>query len=176
MNKLEMCIKCDAGLPVYHSETNSFGCGSCDNSAPNSYGGGIIEASRAWNDCNTPTRTMADVMAENESLRADILKTVIESGEVLKHHTSMVAHIERLHYSLCEMTNAVTPSEGDVTDLEILARAKEAIIATPAQSLSVIEAGAIRKAAHALCQALTGKKLVSHTNLVKYAEHLEQMK
>ena len=164
---LEPCSKCDAGLAVIHSATNSYHCNSCDNSAPNSYGGGIEDAAKAWNDCNTPTRTMAEVMTENEELRADILKTVIESGEVLKHHTAMVAHIERLHYALAALED-VSPESKEVDT------AREVLKATPIQSLNRLEAGAVRKVASILCGTGTGKNLVSHTALIKYADKIEQ--
>ena len=169
---LEPCSKCDDGVAIHHPDLNRYKCDTCGNSPANSYCNTISDAGRAWNECNTPTRTMAEVMAENEELRADILKTVIESGEVLKHHTAMVAHIERLHYSLCEMSSRMDPMDDE--DSAAITRAKEATSQTPAQSLSIVEGGAIRKAAHSLCQQLTGKKLVSHTQLIKYAEKLEQ--
>lgn len=173
MTKLVNCSKCDTGRPQYHSETNQFKCNRCDNSAPNSYGGHVDDAARAWNDCNTPARTMADVMAENEELREDILKTVIDSGEVLKHHTMMMAQLESLHYTLAAAKNALLNQDSRP---EFIDQIERALNQTPSQSLNVIEAGAIRKAAHKLCVGLTGKKLASHTALIKYAEQLEQTK
>lgn len=176
MNQLVICNECNIGLPIYESEINRFTC-DCGHTAPNSYGGDIHDAGRAWNDCNTETRTMADVMAENDELRNDITQTLIDSGEVMKHHTSLMAHIERLHYSLCEMLHAVAPSaEISIDAPETLERAKEVIMSTPLQSLNILEASAIRKVASILCSDGAGKNLVSHTALIKYAEKLENAK
>lgn len=166
--KLVSCSKCDKGVAEYHKHRNSYHCNSCDNSAPNSLGGSVEAAAKVWNDCNTPTRTMADVMAENEELKADILKTVIQSGEVLKHHTSLIAHIERLHYVMCELLNV------EDKGVEEVKKCREALKATPVQSLDRLEAGAVRKVASILCGTGTGKNLVSHTALMKYADNLEK--
>lgn len=170
--KLEPCMKCDAGIPVHNAESNRFSCNTCDNTAPNSYGGSIDDAAHAWNDCNTPSRTIEEVLAENENLKADIYKILIEAGDVLKNHTAMMAQIDSLHHALMDAKNALLHQDSRPEFIEQL---EHKLSQTPEQSLNIIEAGAIRKAAHKLCVGLTGKKLTSHTALINYAEELENL-
>lgn len=171
--KLEPCMKCDAGIPVHNEEYNRFSCNTCDNTAPNSYGGSIDGAAHAWNDCNTPLRTIEEVLDENENLKADIYKILIETGEVLKNHTAMMSHINRLEAALSDAVVALIHGDSHPDTIE---RAENAINNTPQQSLNIIEAGAVRKAAAILCQSGSSemiKKVVTHTDLNEYADKLE---
>lgn len=165
--KLEPCMKCDAGIPVHNEEYNRFSCNTCDNTAPNSYGGSIDGAAHAWNDCNTPTRTIGEVLDENENLKADIHKILIEAGEVLKNHTAMMSHINRLEAALSDTVVALIHGDNHPDTIE---RAENVINNTPHQSLNMIEAGAVRKAAAILC---VKGETVTHTDLNDYADKLE---
>jgi hypothetical protein len=171
--KLVSCSECepgDKGVAEYNKHNNCFFCDTCGISAPNSYGGTIEDAAKAWNDCNTET---VDHRAENEQLRADLTRTIIEAGEVLKHHTALMAHADSLRG---ELINANVQLHELNCNPRITESIETVLKATPEQSLNFIEAGAVRKAAKILCTSMAGKVLVSHTKLNDYADRLEQMK
>lgn len=169
MMNLEMCKECGSGNTAHDAEYNRFHCTDCGNTAYDSIGESREKAVKVWNECNVPSFTMDQLKAENEELKADILKTVIQSGEVLKHHTELMTHIESLHYTLAETVKSLLNQDSHP---DIIDKAEAVMKRTPLQSLNLVEACAIRKAATILCMNEAGKTMVSHTALNKYADQL----
>lgn len=177
--KLEMCKECgsgDTGYGTCHDTVTGddylgFYCKACGNTGP--AGESREKAAKAWNDLNAPILTAAELKAElkaeNEELKADILKTVIQAGEVLKHHTELMTHIEALHLTLADTVTALINQDSHP---KVIDAAEAVMLRTPLQSLHLVEACAVRKAATILCMNEAGKTMVSHTALNKYADQL----
>lgn len=166
---LNVCKQCGAGDTGYEAEYNRFHCKECSNTGPDATGESREKAAKAWNDLNAPILTAAELKAENEELKADILKTVIQAGEVLKHHTELMTHIEALHLTLADTVTALINQDSHP---KVIDAAEAVMLRTPLQSLHLVEACAVRKAATILCMNEAGKTMVSHTALNKYADQL----